>query len=78
MFLSYSGTLIGATLTNSVIASLLFACSAKMLGSSLKIIKGVSSLTMLPQLRPNVGDSSSFVHTKEFFFLDPYMDSFVG
>lgn len=70
MFLSYSGKLIGATLTNKF--------SAKMLDSSLKIIKGVSSLMVLSQLRPNVDDSSCFVHTKEIYFFNPYVDGFVG
>lgn len=48
-----------------------------MIGSSLKIIKGVSSLVVLSHLRPNIDDSSWFVPTKEIYFFNPYMDSFV-
>ena len=40
-----------------------------MLGSSLKIIKGVSSLKVLSQLRPNVDDPSGLSIQRKFIVL---------
>lgn len=54
----------GGMLTNTVIVHQ-FAFSVEMLGSTLQVIKGVSSLRVSSQRRPNVDDFSWFVCTKK-------------